>query len=84
LGKLNVSRASVVFFQRLPWPSPPQLDPQGSAGAVPAAVSADDPRAARVHRQHFDPTAVQISALLSIKTGGCPPQRLRRIANARS
>ena len=41
-------------------------------------------RAARVHRQHFDPTAVQISALLSIKTGGCPPQRLRRTANARS
>ena len=38
----------------------------------------------RVHRQHFDPTAVQISALLSIKTGDCPPQRLRRIANARS
>ena len=27
-------------------------------------------RAASVHRQHFDPTAVQISALLSIKTGG--------------
>jgi len=61
-----------------------KLDPRGSAGAVPAAVSGADPRAARVHRQHFDPTAVQISALLSIKTGGCPPQRLRRIANARS
>ncbi len=28
--------------------------------------------AARVHRQHFDPTEVQISTLLSIKTGGCP------------
>jgi biotin synthase len=27
-------------------------------------------RAASVHRQHFDPTAVQISTLLSIKTGG--------------
>ncbi|MGC9269854.1 biotin synthase BioB [Acidiphilium sp.] len=25
-----------------------------------------------VHRQHFDPTEVQISTLLSIKTGGCP------------
>ncbi len=24
------------------------------------------------HRTHFDPTAVQISTLLSIKTGGCP------------
>ncbi|MCC5795100.1 MAG: biotin synthase BioB [Chromatiales bacterium] len=25
-----------------------------------------------VHRQHFDPAEVQISTLLSIKTGGCP------------
>ena len=25
-----------------------------------------------VHRAHFDPNAVQISTLLSIKTGGCP------------
>src|SRR6516165_2471724 len=29
-------------------------------------------RAQQVHRQHFDPTEVQISTLLSIKTGGCP------------
>jgi biotin synthase len=29
-------------------------------------------RAAQVHRVHFDPTEVQISTLLSIKTGGCP------------
>ncbi len=28
-------------------------------------------RAASVHRQHFDPNAVQLSTLLSIKTGGC-------------
>ena len=25
-----------------------------------------------VHRQHFDPAAIQVSTLLSIKTGGCP------------
>ncbi len=25
-----------------------------------------------VHREHFDPTRIQISTLLSIKTGGCP------------
>jgi biotin synthase len=25
-----------------------------------------------IHRQHFDPAEVQISTLLSIKTGGCP------------
>ena len=36
-----------------------------------------------VHRQHFDPKAVQISTLLSIKTGACPedcaycPQSIR-------
>jgi biotin synthase len=29
-------------------------------------------RAQSVHRENFDPTAVQISTLLSIKTGGCP------------
>jgi biotin synthase len=29
-------------------------------------------RAQTVHREHFDPREVQISTLLSIKTGGCP------------
>ena len=29
-------------------------------------------RAHGVHRSHFDPNAVQLSTLLSIKTGGCP------------
>jgi biotin synthase len=29
-------------------------------------------RAQNVHRRHFDPAEVQISTLLSIKTGGCP------------
>jgi len=29
-------------------------------------------RAHRVHRRHFDPNAVQLSTLLSVKTGGCP------------
>src|SRR5882757_5502505 len=29
-------------------------------------------RAASVHRAHFDPAQVQVSTLLSIKTGGCP------------
>lgn len=28
-------------------------------------------RAQMVHREHFDPNAVQVSTLLSIKTGGC-------------
>ncbi|HXJ09552.1 MAG TPA: biotin synthase BioB, partial [Burkholderiales bacterium] len=29
-------------------------------------------RAQTVHRQHFDPSALQLSTLLSVKTGGCP------------
>ncbi len=29
-------------------------------------------RAHAVHREHHDPNAVQVSTLLSIKTGGCP------------
>src|SRR5580700_9647442 len=28
--------------------------------------------AQRIHRMHFDPREVQISTLLSVKTGGCP------------
>src|SRR5579885_529616 len=39
--------------------------------------------AQRVHRQHFNPNEVQVSTLLSIKTGACPedcaycPQSIR-------
>ncbi len=29
-------------------------------------------RAAQVHREHFNPREIQLSSLLSIKTGGCP------------
>ncbi len=29
-------------------------------------------RADSVHREHFDPAQVQVSTLLSVKTGGCP------------
>jgi biotin synthase len=29
-------------------------------------------RAQTVHREHFDPNSLQVSTLLSIKTGGCP------------
>jgi len=43
-------------------------------------------RAQRVHREHFDPNRVQVSSLLSIKTGRCPedcaycPQSVRHEA----
>jgi len=46
------------------------LDPRGSGDAVPLPFPELFHRAASVHRQHFDPTEVQISTLLSIKTGG--------------
>src|SRR3954467_8522812 len=29
-------------------------------------------RAQSVHREHFDPAALKLSTLLSVKTGGCP------------
>lgn len=29
-------------------------------------------RAAQVHREHFNPQSIQLSTLMSIKTGGCP------------
>ena len=29
-------------------------------------------QAQTIHRAHFDPNRIQISRLLSIKTGGCP------------
>ncbi|MFP1451750.1 hypothetical protein ACLB1N_04110 [Escherichia coli] len=32
----------------------------------------DPAEAQQVHRQHFDPRQVQVSTLLSIKTGACP------------
>ena len=32
-------------------------------------------RAQAAHRAHFEPNRVQVSTLLSIKTGKCPEQR---------
>jgi biotin synthase len=50
--------------------------PRWSTQAVQALMALPFPellfRAMTVHREHFLPTEVQISTLLSIKTGGCP------------
>jgi biotin synthase len=50
--------------------------PAWTAGSVRALLDLPFPelvfRAATTHRAHFDPTQVQVSTLLSIKTGGCP------------
>jgi biotin synthase len=58
---------------------PPQADakaPRWSREAVAALLALPFPelvfRAASVHRENFNPVEVQISTLLSIKTGGCP------------
>ncbi len=61
--------------------SPPQTAEASSVGnwSVEAVVALlDQPfndlmfRAQQVHREHFDPNEIQLSTLLSIKTGGCP------------
>ncbi|OYV36872.1 MAG: biotin synthase BioB [Rhodospirillales bacterium 20-64-7] len=50
--------------------------PRWSREAVEALLALPFPelmfQAMQVHRAHFNPAAVQISTLLSIKTGGCP------------
>ncbi|WP_408839975.1 biotin synthase BioB [Acidocella sp.] len=52
------------------------VEPRWSRDAVAELLALPFPellyRAQTVHRAHFDPTRVQISTLLSIKTGGCP------------
>jgi biotin synthase len=63
----------------------PSLDPTTTPGLVRNVWTRDEVRslfalpfpellfeAARIHRLNFDPAEVQISTLLSIKTGGCP------------
>ncbi len=53
-----------------------ELHPRWTADAVAAllALPLNDllHRAQQTHRAHHDPNAVQLSTLLSIKTGGCP------------
>jgi len=54
----------------------PQARPAWDTEAVLALFALPFPdllyRAQQVHRQHFQACSVQISSLLSIKTGGCP------------
>ena len=56
--------------------SPPALRHDWTRAEVRALFDLPFPelmfRAQSVHRANFDPAAVQISTLLSIKTGGCP------------
>ncbi|MFZ5555168.1 MAG: biotin synthase BioB [Pseudomonadota bacterium] len=57
-------------------PVQPPRDPAWSVDAVEALFELPFNdllfRAQEVHRRHFDPNEVQLSTLLSVKTGGCP------------
>jgi biotin synthase len=48
------------------------MDVQDVAALLDLPFSELVHRAQTVHRQHFDPAAIQLSTLLSVRTGGCP------------
>jgi biotin synthase len=85
LSRLNGQPASVCQETPMPAVSPlrPAAEPPADAvrhdwrqDEIEALFDLPFPellyRAAGVHRRHFDPAEVQVSTLLSIKTGGCP------------
>jgi biotin synthase len=57
-------------------PVAPAVEPRWSVAAIEALFNLPFPdllfRAQTVHREHFNPTEVELATLLSIKTGGCP------------
>ncbi len=53
-------------------PPPPTWTPASVRALLELPIPELIYRAATQHRAHFDPCRVQISTLLSIKTGGCP------------
>ena len=57
-------------------PAPPALRHDWSRSEIEALFALPFTellhQAATVHRAHFDPAEVQVSTLLSVKTGGCP------------
>ncbi len=64
---------ALLQFQR---PKPPPSAARWQAAAIEALFELPFTellfRAQCTHRKHFDPAEVQLSTLLSIKTGGCP------------
>ncbi|MBT9594549.1 MAG: biotin synthase BioB [Vitreoscilla sp.] len=57
-------------------PATPTAEARWPVAEIEALFSLPFPdlihRAQTVHRQHFDPSEVELATLLSIKTGGCP------------
>lgn len=71
-----MNNQTIEFFRPVKHPAKPALSPQRwSVEAIEALFNLPFAdllyRAQQVHREHFDPNAVQLSTLLSIKTGGC-------------
>ena len=73
----TILREEPIHWVQSPTPTAEALS--GEAWSVQAVVALfDQPfndllfRAQQVHREHFDPNEIQLSTLLSIKTGGCP------------
>ncbi|MDP3166702.1 MAG: biotin synthase BioB, partial [Hydrogenophaga sp.] len=65
-----------MHFHATPKPVPP-ADPGHAVWSVDAVQALFDlpfselmHRAQTVHREHFDPTEVELATLLSVKTGG--------------
>ena len=63
----------------IPVPTIPKPMPESAAWSAEEVLKLYDlpfmdliHRAQQTHRAHFDPNAIQLSSLLSIKTGGCP------------
>ena len=64
---------AAVEFQRLkPHPCKPRFSHSEVLALFDLPLNDLLFKAHTVHREHFDPNAVQLSTLLSIKTGGCP------------
>jgi biotin synthase len=59
-----------IFSSRLVYPRPMSVDDVLALYALPFPELMH--RAQEMHRRHFDPAEVQLSTLLSVKTGGCP------------
>ena len=72
---MNTVIESPVTLHRPAKPAPAQNE-RWSVADVQALLDLPLPelmhRAQTVHREHHDPTHMELATLLSIKTGGCP------------
>ena len=73
---VNTPAEKPVQIVRRPESAAPKGTERWSVADIEALFNLPFPelmfRAQTVHREHFDPTDVELATLLSIKTGGCP------------